>query len=503
MNFITYNYLSFKSIIPEFFLLISILLLIIFILVFSTSKVYNYPLIIELTTYLSIFLLFFTFILYFNNINSTNLIFNNSLNITFGITNLKLIIIFFTICSFLISIDFLKKEKINDFEYVILLLFVVFGILLLISANDFLMVYLSIELQSLSLYVLVTFKKNTIFSTESGLKYFILGSLASILLLFGFSILYFIFGSLNFQELILLNLFYEDSFKIFYYYLNIFAIFLILSGLFFKLTVVPFHLWAPDVYEGAPTSITVFMSIVPKISFLFLLIKILFSIFNIVFNIVYIFIIFLSILSILIGSFLSIKQKKFKRLFSYASIVHIGFLILAISTGTLLGIQVFFIYLFLYLIMSLCIWTIFISLRVKQKNILCFYTINFNSLFYINPVISLIFTLSLLSMAGIPPLSGFWTKYLVFLSLIDSEYLFVSIIAIFLSAFSVFYYLNIVKNIYFNKNKTNIPIISFLKINKVNSIIITLSFIFIAFLFVIYPDFIFIFSNYLVYSLFF
>jgi NADH-quinone oxidoreductase subunit N len=497
-----FDFYSFKNVIPELFFLISIFLLILFLISFSISKIYNFPLIIELALYLSIYILFFLFFLYFNNLNIKSSIFNNSLYISYGISYFKLFIIFCSLLSILVSLDFLKFEKINDFEYIILLLFVIFGILILISSNDFLITYISIELQSLSLYVLVTFKKNTIFSTESGIKYFILGSLASILILFGFSIVYGIFGTINFQELALLNIFLINSFD-YYYYLFLFSIILILAGLFFKLTVAPFHFWAPDVYEGSPTSITLFMSIVPKLAFLILLIKFLFFIFNSLFIDIFLILIFLSIFSVFIGSILSFKQKKFKRLFSYASIVHVGFLLLAISTGTLLGLQSFFIYFIIYIITSICIWTIFISLRLKKLNTLCFHIINFNSLFFSNPFLSFILTLILFSMAGIPPLAGFWAKYFIFLSLIDSKFIYVSVILIFLSAFSVFYYLRLIKNIYYNHFKTKIEIISFNQINKINSLIIIWSFIFIFFLFVIYPDFILVLSNYIMYSFFF
>ena len=262
-------------------------------------------------------------------------------------------------------------------------------------------------------------------------------------------------------------------------------------------------MWSPDVYEGSPSSITVFMSLVPKISFLIILFRLLFFTFNFLFNEIFLVIIFSAVFSIFIGSFLSLKQKTFKRLLAYSSITHVGFLLMSLSTGTLQGFQSFFVYLLVYLVMTLNVWTVFLSLRVKKVNLLNAFLVNLNSLFYTNSFLASILVLTLLSMAGIPPLAGFWTKYLVFLSLIDSNYFYIAVITVFLSTVSVFYYLKIVKNIFFNKTKVQVNLIAYNQISKLNSIVILLSFLFIIFFFVIFPDTLLVLSNFIVYSFFF
>lgn len=490
------NSMDIKFIIPEFFFLFSVFFLIFFLLSFSVSKIYKYPLFINVSIWLSILNFIFLFFLYLNNLNIKKILFNNIFTICYGISYLKGIVILFTILSLIVTISYLKKEQINDFEYVVLLIFVTFGILLLISSNDAILTYLSIELQSLSLFVLVTFKKNTIYSTEAGIKYFILGSLASILLLFGISLLYFTFGTINFQELAIL-LIYDLTFD-FYSFLLIISFLFIFLGIAFKLNIAPLHMWLPDIYEGSPASVTLYMAVVPKISFFFILIKFLFLTFTGLFYEVQNILIFLSILSVIIGSFMGLRQKKLKRLFAYSTINHVGFLLLAIASGTKEGIQSFIIYLFIYMVMSLSVWVILISLRSKKKNILSIFLTDYSSLFHINPIFAFIFSIILLSMAGIPPLLGFWAKFLIFVSTINSSIYIGSVCVILISAISAFYYLRLVKLLYFN-NKFNLLLISYLQVSKENSLILSSCFIFI-FINMIYPNFLLIFANKILFS---
>jgi NADH-quinone oxidoreductase subunit N len=491
------NLNDFKFLIPEFFFLFAILLLTIFLLSFSVSKIYGYPLLTNISVWLSVLNFIFLFLLYLNNINLKKILFNNLFLVCSSISYIKCIIIFFTILSFIVTISYLKNEKINDFEYFILLSFATLGVLLLVSSNDFILTYLAIEVQSLVFFVLVTFKKNTIYSTEAGIKYFILGSLASIFLLFGFSLLYFTFGTVNLQELSLLFI-YNFDFN-YYYYLLFFSFLFIFLGIFFKLNVAPLHMWLPDIYEGSPTSVTIYMAIVPKIAFFIIVIKFLFSVFLGFFYEIQNIIILLSIFSIFIGSFMSIRQKKFKRLFAYSTISHIGFLLFAISTGSREGIQAFMLYILIYMFMSLSLWVILISLRLKKKNILAIFLTDFSSLFYINPALSFIFCLNLLSMAGIPPLLGFWTKFLVFLSAINSSLYIASICAIFISSVSAFYYLRLLKLLYFN-DKYTLSLNSYYTISKENSLILSFSSIFII-VCMVYPNFILILINKIIFSL--
>ena len=232
-----FNIVSGITLLPEFYFFFILIFLIFFFLLIAQSRIFMYPLVLNLFIYIVIYFLVFLILLYSNNLNIFISLFMNSFNISLDLSLLKIIILIFSIFSLLISLNFLKHEKINDFEYIILILFSILGILILISANDLLITYISIEIQSLSLYILVSFKKNTIYSTEAGLKYFILGSLASILLLFGFSNIYGIFGTINFNELSMLlsnNNILNSSFLFF-------SSIYILVGLFFKLMIAPFH----------------------------------------------------------------------------------------------------------------------------------------------------------------------------------------------------------------------------------------------------------------------
>lgn len=491
------NFCDFKYVIPEIFILFSIFLLIFFLLFFSVSKIYNYPLLTNVSTWLSLLNFFFLFFLYFNNLNIKKILFNNTFTICYGISYLKGIVIFFTILSLIVCISYLKKEQINDFEYFILLIFVTLGVLLLISSNDFILTYLSIELQSLCLFVLVTFKKNTIYSTEAGIKYFILGSLASIFLLFGFSLLYFTFGTTNFQELSLLFIYNIDISC--YYFLLFFSFLFIFLGIFFKLNVAPLHMWLPDIYEGSPTSVTLYMSVVPKIAFFYIVIKFLFSVFLGFFYEIQNIIIILSILSIFVGSFMGVRQKKLKRLLAYSTVSHVGFLLFAISSGSKEGVQALIIYILVYMFMSLGAWVTIISLRQKKKDILGTFITDYGSLFHINPLIALIFSINLLSMAGVPPLLGFWTKFLVFTSTINASIFVGSAIVILISAVSAFYYLRLVKLLYFN-NKYDLLLVSYQRIPKENSLVLSFCCVFII-VCMIYPNFILLFSNKIVFSL--
>ena len=477
------NFIDFLVFLPEIYFFILIIFLLIFLLAFSSAKNYGYPLILNSSCWLSIYVLVIVIGLFQNSIDITGSFFFNSLLNNSSLIYLKIIITFFTILSILVSMDFLKKEKINNFEYIILILLVTLGTFFFISSYDMKILYLSLEIQSLSLYILVTIKRNSLLSTEAGLKYFILGSLSSILLLFGFALIYSLSGTTNFHDLALLFSF-DSSYKYFELYFNI-GLFFILVGFLFKLAVVPFHMWAPDVYEGAPTSVAIFMSLVPKISFITVLIKLVYVYFNSIFFNIQSFLILCGILSIAFGSILGVRQKKIKRLIIYSSISHIGFILLGIGVSSSLDtLQNIYVYLFIYLLITSVTWSIYISLYIKQKNKLIRYLNDFSSLFYTNPILSFIFIIVLFSTAGIPPLIGFWIKYLIIVSAIDSYFILPSILVLFLSAISVFFYIRIVKAIYFNFNANNIKILSFEAISKKNSLLISSLFLITLFLIV-------------------
>jgi len=251
-----------------------------------------------------------------------------------------------------LSSTYVKTNQINNFEYFVIVALAVFGQLVLISSADFLTAYLALEIQSFAFYLMAAFKRDSAYSTEAGLKYFLLGSFSSTLLLFGVSLLYGFFGTTNFSILSLL-LFESTDFQS----LADVSFFLILIGLLFKLAAAPFHVWSPDVYEGSPLNSTIFFAIVPKISILVLFFRV-YSVLGNNSDIWGVAILVSSICSVIIGSFVTLKQKRLKKLLAYSGINHVGYLLLGASMFTLESVSSVFFYLFSYMITGLCIWGI-------------------------------------------------------------------------------------------------------------------------------------------------
>jgi len=317
--------------------------------------------------------------------------------------------------------------------------------------------FLALEIQSLSFYILATLKKESAFSTEAGLKYFILGALSSGFLLFGISLIYGITGTTNYEALAKLvlnfdyNLFFDKNIIFNFEYTErlILGLIFLMTGFFFKMAAAPFHLWAPDVYEGAPTSVSMIFAVIPKIGIFVVFVRIFYFVF---YDLIYIWqniSIIIALFSICFGSLASLRQLRIKRFLAFSSVTHVGFLLIAFSTGTFEGLVALFFYLVFYVIMSLNIWTIVILLELK-KNRLKFIT-DLQNLAKTNPIISITFLVNLFSMAGVPPLAGFYAKSYVFLSALDSSLYFLTIFAILFSVLSAFYYIRFIKIIYFDK----------------------------------------------------
>ena len=307
---------------------------------------------------------------------------------------------------------------------------------------------MGLELQSLALYVLASFNRDNLLSTESGLKYFILSALSSGLLLYGCSLVYGFAETTNFNEILINSNKTEYGLT--------FGIVFILVGLAFKISAVPFHMWAPDVYEGSPTSITSFFSIVPKIAALTVFIRFLYVPFISLIDHWQMIIVFISISSMILGAVAAIGQNNIKRLMAYSSIGHIGFALAGLSIGTNEGIQSSIIYLFIYLVMNLGMFTCIFMM--KRKNIFYENIEELSGLSKNHPVISICLLIFLFSLAGIPPLAGFFAKFYIFMSVIKSEMYFLAIIGLLTTVVSAFYYLRIVKIIYFDEPKESFDI---------------------------------------------
>lgn len=468
-------------VLPELFLGISIIYLLLFGSIVSTYK--TYPLIQKIILKLSVLILFFSTYLIFNDqllFSNGDVIFNNTIICDFlGFSSKLLISLFSLICIIMIKY-YLIDQKINQFEYLIVILIAVLGFLILCSANDLITAYLAIELQSLAFYIMAAFKKNSSFSVEAGLKYFILGSFSSALLLFGSSLIYGSTGSLNFTDLklifgndnnwlsltedwciiMLFDILYGMSFSDIMKLgnapsidaLHVGLLFLTVS-LFFKLAVAPLHAWSPDIYENSPTSSTIFFVVVSKLGILVLLTRIFVSTFPTYIEYWYDYVAIFAVISVIIGSITALEQKKLKSLLAYSSISHIGYMLISLSSGTQEGIQSLYAYIIIYMLAGLCIWSIFLLLRLKsfyfqkQNKDLGDLTLLFKS----NNIIAICFSIVLLSIAGFPPLIGFLTKMGIFLSAIEVSMFFVAIVSILTSVISTFYYIRIIKILFFEK----------------------------------------------------
>ena len=420
-------------ILPELFISIAVMfLLMLGVFIKKSFKIVNT---------LTIIILIFSIILVLNQPNEIMKIFDNSYIIDPFSTFMKVLTFIFCIFVLLISKDYVRNNRMEKIEYPIIILSATLGMILMISSYDLILFYLGLELQSLCLYILASFKKDDIKSTEAGLKYFVLSALATGILLYGCSIIYGFTGSTNFEVI-------SNSLN----NLNpgaVFGIVFIVVGLAFKISAVPFHMWTPDVYEGSPTSVTSFFAVVPKIAALAVFIRFMNVPFANAIEQWQIIIIFLSIGSMILGAVAAIGQNNIKRLMAYSSIGHMGYILAGLSTGTTSGTQSALLYLTIYLIMNLGMFGFIFMM--KRENI---YYENINDLSGLSknsPLLSLGFLIILFSLAGIPPLAGFFAKFYVFMSVIQSEMYFLAIIGLITSVISAFYYLRIIKIIYFDK----------------------------------------------------
>ena len=424
-------------VLPEIFISLAIMFLLI-LGVFkkdSSKLIHNFSLIILLITGGIIFNETLTV--------ENTLLFNGSVVIDYLASFMKFITIIAALMALIVSSNYLKTFKILKIEYPILVICAVLGMMVMISSNDLIVFYIGLELQSLSLYVLSSFNRDEVKSSEAGLKYFVLSALSSGLLLYGCSLIYGFSGSTNF-EIIANNL---DSDQ----YVLTFGIVFILVGLAFKISAVPFHMWAPDVYEGSPTSVTLFFTIVPKIAALTVFIRFLYVPFINLIDQWQMILIFLSIASMVFGAVAAIGQKNIKRLIAYSSISHIGYALAGLTTGTNEGIQSSVIYITIYFVMNL---GLFSCLLMLKRNDQYYETLDdLSGLSKNHPLLSLSLLVILFSLAGIPPLAGFFAKFNVFMAVIEQSMYFLAIVGLLSTVIAAFYYLRIIKIIYFDQEK--------------------------------------------------
>jgi len=417
---------------PEIFLSLSIFT----ILMLGVFIKKSFNIIFNLTS----LILILTIVIILNNPNHEEKIFLDTFTRDSFSNYFKILILISSLFVLNSSKNFITENKLDKFEYPIIILLSILGMFFMVSANDLILFYLGLELQSLSLYILASIDRDNLRSSESGIKYFVLSALSSGLLLYGCSLLYGFTGSTNF-DLIAAQLNKENVGAVF-------AMVFILVGLAFKISAVPFHMWTPDVYEGAPTSITSYFAVVPKVAGLALLIKFMLIPFSNILLEWQTIIIFISIASMILGAVAAIVQKNIKRLLAYSSIGHIGYALAGVATGVISGYESAIVYISIYVIMNIGAFSCLYLLKKDGQ-----YKENISDLSGISkkhPLLAISFLIILFSLAGVPPLGGFFAKFYVFTSVLEQKMYALAIIGLLTTVISAFYYLKIIKTIYFD-----------------------------------------------------
>ena len=424
-----------QFIIPEIFLSISIfsLLMIGVFIKNSFETIYRFSIIVILSALLIILSSDYELVKVFNQ--------------SFVIDNFslysKVLILVSTFFVLLISKRHIVDIKNNKFEYPIIILLSILGMFIMVGSNDLILFYLGLELQSLALYILASIDRDNIKSSEAGIKYFVLSALSSGLLLYGCSLIYGFTGSTNFDQISIVSKDFNAG--------TIFGMVFVLVGLAFKVSAVPFHMWTPDVYQGSPTSVTSFFSVVPKIAGIFIFIKFMYLPFQGLLNEWQYILVFMSIASMILGAVAAIGQKNIKRLMAYSSIGHIGYAIAGIAAGTENGFKSTIIYISIYVVMNIGAFSCILLMKRGGK-----YLEDISELSGVSknhPLVSLGLLIILFSLAGIPPLAGFFAKFYIFMAVIESEMYTLAIIGLVTTVISAFYYIRIIKIMYFDEPK--------------------------------------------------
>ncbi len=356
---------------------------------------------------------------------------------------MKLLVLAGSAITLIMAMRYIEREDMARFEYPVLVLFATLGMLLMISANDMLALYLGLELQSLSLYVVAAFRRDHLRSSEAGLKYFVLGALSSGMLLYGMSMIYGFAGTTSFAGLAAQFSTGEPA------SLGLIVGIVFLSaGLAFKISAVPFHMWTPDVYEGAPTPVTAFFATAPKVAAMALIVRVMVGPFGDLVAQWQQIIWFVSVASMILGALAAISQTNIKRLMAYSSIGHIGYALIGLAAGTEEGVNGILLYLTIYIVMNLGTFACILCMR--QKEVMVERIEDLKGLSKTNPGMALALAIFMFSMAGIPPLVGFFGKFYIFLAAIEAQLYVLAVIGVLSSVIGAFYYLRIVKLMYFD-----------------------------------------------------
>ncbi|WP_265519517.1 NADH-quinone oxidoreductase subunit NuoN [Nitratireductor luteus] len=357
---------------------------------------------------------------------------------------MKLLTLVGAAVTLIMSVGFAKAEKFDKFEYPVLIMLSTLGMMLMISANDMIALYLGLELQSLALYVVAAINRDNARATEAGLKYFVLGALSSGMLLYGVSLVYGFTGNTGFEAIAAALSGGERQLGL------VFGLVFVLAGLAFKISAVPFHMWTPDVYEGAPTPVTAFFAAAPKMAAMALLVRVTMGAFEPVALDWQQIVVFISIASMLLGAFAAIGQRNIKRLMAYSSIAHMGFALVGLAANSEAGVRGVVIYMLIYLAMTLGTFAFILAMRRNDNNLE--QIDDLAGLSSTNPMMATIMTILMFSLAGIPPLAGFWAKWYVFLAAIEAQLYWLAVIGVVASVVGAFYYIRIIKVMWFDES---------------------------------------------------
>lgn len=374
---------------------------------------------------------------------------------------LKLLTVFFSCVTVILLLPAMQIQKLNFHEVFSFYLLTIFSLLLILCSQNLLSFYILLETQTICFYILSTYNRNSAFSTEAGLKYFISGSFMSGWFLLGTATLFSFLGTLNLQDIYSLLIFKINNLEI-NYFLFISSL-LITSTLLFKIACAPFHFWAADVYEGAPLSSTVIFSIIPKLGLIYFFIKWIFCLGFLV-NILQPILLFLGVFSCLIGTLSSLGQKRLKRIIIFSSVAQIGFVVSALALNSLDSSIAALAFLVVYLLTSILIWGHIVSsyyfqskiLKISNLKLSTLHLTSLSGLFQKNKIWALSFIIIFFSIAGIPPLTGFLTKVLILVELTNKGQFFVAILLILISSISVYYYIRVIKVIFFEPNSAKL-----------------------------------------------
>src|SRR6266567_933489 len=356
---------------------------------------------------------------------------------------LKLLALAGSAAAIVMSANYLAVEKRVTFEYSVLIVLSTLGMMALISATDLIALYLGLELMSLCLYVLAAIQRDSVRSTEAGLKYFVLGALSSGMLLYGASLIYGFTGTVSFAGIAKASTQADLGL--------VFGLVFLFAGFCFKVSAVPFHMWTPDVYEGAPTPITAFFAAAPKVAAIAMFVRPTISAFPGIIGQWQQIVVFVSIASMTLGAFAAIGQRNFKRLMAYSSIGHMGFALIGLAAGTEEGVRGVIIYMAIYLAMTLGTFACILAMRYKDGSVEDL--ADLSGLARTHPGMALFLALLLFSLAGVPPLAGFFAKFYVFLAAIKAGLYALAVIGVLASVVGAYYYLMIVKTMYFDEPK--------------------------------------------------